>query len=42
LGTIGESELSVLDSRYDIIEKGVRLFLENDPAKAMSILNRLK
>ncbi len=42
LGTIGESELSVLDSRYDRIEEGVRLFFENDPARAMSILNRLK
>ena len=42
LGAIGESELSLLDSRYDHIEEGVRLFFENDPGRAMSILNSLK
>ena len=42
LGTIGESDLSVLDSRYDHIEEGVRQFFENGPAGAMSILNSLK
>jgi len=42
LGTIGEGDHSVFDSRYDDIEEGVRLFFENGPAGAMSILNSLK
>jgi len=42
LGTIGDHDLSVLDSRFDTIEEGVRQFFEDGPAKAMSILNSLK
>ena len=42
LGTIGEHDLSLLDSRFNAIEEGVRLFFEDGPAKAMSILNSLK
>lgn len=42
LGRMGESELKVLDSRYDYIEEGVRFFFEGDHGKAMSLLNRLK
>ena len=42
LAPLGDDERQVLDSRYDSIEEGVRLFLAGDPAKAMSILNSLK
>lgn len=42
LGTIDEHDLSVLDSRLNAIEDGVRLFFEDGPARAMSILNSLK
>lgn len=42
LGSLSESDLRILDSRFDFIEEGVRLFLEQDSARAMSILNRLK
>lgn len=42
LGAIGKSELSLLGSRYDHIEEGVRFFFENDRGRAMSILNSLK
>jgi len=42
LGTLGENEFSVLDSRYNNIEEGVRLFFEDGPARAMSTLNSLK
>lgn len=42
LAPLGDDERQVLDSRYDTIEEGVHLFLGDDPAKAMSILNSLK
>lgn len=42
LGTIGEPDISVLESRFNAIEDGVRLFFENGPARAMSTLNSLK
>ena len=42
LGALSEPDLQILDSRFDCIEEGVRFFLEQDPARAMSILNRLK
>ena len=42
LGTLGEDELSLFDSRFDAVEEGVRLFFEDGPAKAMSTLNCLK
>lgn len=42
LGAFGEADYAVLDSRYDHIEEGVRLFFENDPGRAMSLLNSLK
>jgi len=42
LGSFSESDLRIIDSRFDFIEEGVRLFLEQDPGRAMSILNRLK
>jgi PTH1 family peptidyl-tRNA hydrolase len=42
LGTIGEHDLSLLESRCNAIEEGVRRFFEDGPARAMSILNSLK
>jgi len=42
LGRLADDELQLLISRYDFIEKGVRLFLEEDPAGAMTLINRLK
>jgi len=42
LAALDETDLRIINSRLDFIEEGVRLFLEQDPAKAMSILNRLK
>jgi len=42
LAPLSDDERQILDSRYDTIEEGIRLFLGDDPAKAMSILNSLK
>ncbi|MBW1637079.1 MAG: aminoacyl-tRNA hydrolase [Deltaproteobacteria bacterium] len=42
LGHLADDELQLLVSRYDFIEKGVRLFIEGDSAGAMSVINRLK
>ena len=42
LGSLAESELSVLDSRYESIAEGVHFFFVEGPARAMSILNSLK
>ncbi len=35
-------ELEILQSRYDSLENGIRLFLQGGPAKAMNLLNGLK
>jgi PTH1 family peptidyl-tRNA hydrolase len=35
-------ELDLLQSRYETIENGIRLFLQESPAKAMNLLNGLK
>lgn len=42
LGSLSEPDLQILDTRFDFIEEGIRFFLEQDPARAMTILNRLK
>lgn len=42
LSNFTDEDLTILQSRYDDIEAGVRLFLQGHPAKAMNILNSLK
>ncbi|MGB3223803.1 MAG: aminoacyl-tRNA hydrolase [Desulforhopalus sp.] len=42
LGNFTKEELEHLQSRYDYLEEGIRLFLLGSPPKAMNILNGLK
>ena len=42
LGNFTDEELTVLQSRYDSLADGIRLFLQGYPAKAMNLLNSLK
>ncbi len=42
LGTMTDQEVVTIESRFDPIENGIKTFLEDGPAKAMSELNRLK
>jgi PTH1 family peptidyl-tRNA hydrolase len=42
LGNFTKEELEHLQSRYDHLEEGIRLFLFGSPPKAMNILNGLK
>jgi PTH1 family peptidyl-tRNA hydrolase len=42
LSSFSLEELEILQSRYESLEKGIRLFLQGSPAKAMNLLNGLK
>jgi len=42
LGNFTKEELEHLQSRYDHLEEGIRLFLLGSPPKAMNLLNGLK
>ncbi len=42
LSTFPDEDFKVLQSQYDSFEKGICLLLQDDPAKAMNILNSLK
>jgi peptidyl-tRNA hydrolase len=42
LGNFSKDELDNLQSRYDNLEEGIRLFLLGSPPKAMNLLNGLK
>ncbi len=42
LSDITADDFAILQSRYDDLEDGIRLFLKGDPAKAMNLLNSLK
>lgn len=42
LSSFSAGELEILQSRYDSFEKGIRLFLQGNPDKAMNLLNGLK
>jgi PTH1 family peptidyl-tRNA hydrolase len=42
LSNFTDEDFAVLQSRYDIFEDGIRLFLQGYPAKAMNLLNGLK
>ncbi len=42
LSNFSEEDGNILQSRYDSIEAGLRIFLEGNPSKAMTLLNSLK
>ncbi len=42
LGDLCDDEVKRLEGRYDDLEKGVRLFGQGEPSKAMNLLNSLK
>jgi PTH1 family peptidyl-tRNA hydrolase len=42
LSTLGGDELNLLYDRIDNIENGLRLFVEEGPARAMSLINSIK
>ncbi len=42
LSNFSDEDLTLLQSRYDGIDDGIRLFLQGFPVKAMNILNSLK
>ncbi len=42
LSNFTEEDSAILQSRYDDLEDGIRLFLKGSPAKAMNLLNGLK
>jgi len=42
LGNFSDEELDIFRSRFDGIDKGLRLFVQGDPSKAMNLLNSLK
>lgn len=42
LGNFTDEEFATLQSRYDNFEDGIHLFLQDNPAKAMNLLNGLK
>jgi PTH1 family peptidyl-tRNA hydrolase len=42
LSPLSEAEKQLLDARMDIIEQGVRSFLEDGPARAMNLINSVK
>lgn len=42
LSNFTEEDVNMLQSRYDSFEDGIRIFLEGNPSKAMTLLNSLK
>jgi len=42
LSNFAEEDVNILQSRYDSFEDGIRIFLEGNPSKAMTLLNSLK
>ncbi|MGB3211534.1 MAG: aminoacyl-tRNA hydrolase [Desulforhopalus sp.] len=42
LSNFSNEEFVNLQSRYDVLENGIRLFVQGHPAKAMNLLNALK
>lgn len=42
LSNFTEEDVNILQSRYDSFEDGIRIFLEGNPSKAMTLLNSLK
>lgn len=42
LSSFTDEDFHILKSRYDGVEEGIRSFLQDNPAKAMNLLNSLK
>ena len=42
LSNFTDEDFNILQSRYDSVEDGIRIFLQGDPARAMNLLNSLK